>query len=141
MEARCNGNSGSRTLVPGHDPDRIVSEACLHDEGVFPGVEVVAAPATDDLESKAAIERDGGGIARTHLEEGQGRAPGHALRESGDEDGAAHAAKAPLRMHGEGGDVDLVTDLPEAEISDHPTSRAHDRAARHAILLDLVAEG
>src|SRR3989442_1646510 len=103
MEARCNGNSGSRTLVPGHDPDRIVSEACLHDEGVFPGVEVVAAPATDDLESKAAIERDGGGIARTHLEEGQGRAPGPALRESGDKEGAAHAAMAPLRMPGGGG--------------------------------------
>src|SRR6266851_7164549 len=125
----CDGNSGYRALVPGHRPDRVVSETCLHDEGVFPRVEIVAAPATDDLESEAAIERDGGGIARTHLEEGQGHTPGHALREGGGQDGAAHAAMAPLQMHGEVGDVDLVTDLPEAEISDHLTSRAHHRAA------------
>src|SRR5438552_2156818 len=51
------------------------------------------------------------------------------------------AAMAPVRMHGKVGDVDLVADLPEAEVSDHLALGAHHRAARHAVLLDLVAEG
>src|SRR5262249_58449789 len=51
------------------------------------------------------------------------------------------APPAALGPDGDVGDVDLVGHLPEAEIADDAALVAHDPAARHAILLDLVEEG
>src|SRR5262249_6388081 len=52
-----------------------------------------------------------------------------------------YPAPPPLGMHGEVGDVDLVADLPQADVADHALPRAHHRAAGDLVLLDLVAEG
>src|SRR6266849_1782747 len=98
-------NSGLHVLVPRQGPDRIVSEPGLHDQGIFARIEIVAVSTSDDLEPEAAIERDGGRIARTHLEEGQGDASGHALRERGGQDGPSHPPMTPVRVYGEIGDV------------------------------------
>ena len=47
---------------------------------------------------------------------------------------------APVRMHGEVGDVDLVADLPEAQVPDETPRDPDDHRASDSVLRQLVPE-
>src|SRR6267143_1927877 len=116
-------------------------EATLHDQRVLAGVVVIPAATPGHAEVERLVQRDRRVVARAHLEDDHADVAGARLCEETSEQIAGDAA-APVRgVNRDIRDVELVGDLPDADVADDRPAIPNDVAACHAVLLDLVEEG
>src|SRR2546427_1052972 len=112
------------------------SELRFHDEGVLARVIVIALAPADHVKAERLVEATGFGVGRPHLEEHRPyAAPPCALEGLGQHEPAD--TPAPVRaVDRDVGDVDLVGDLPQAEVADDQAVLPARPAPCGAVLLD-----
>src|SRR5947207_2734012 len=122
-------------------PDLARVQVGLHDERVFTRVVVVATPSADDAEAKGVVERAGFVVGRTDLEGHGTKASIATIVEDGPKQSARKAATPQSGMDGDVRHMQLVADLPQAQVAGDAVVVAEDPAPRDAVLLDLVEKG